>query len=170
LPIRTPNSPLTWKPSYGVYFTTRTTAFSSATNKKFVYFTDLNQNSSLDDCNPTGLDGNEGGGSGEESLEVGKSVGGGGGGGSAVSGECLEIIALPANTTVTSLDIGYTIATLEDVDNLSITFARPSSSAVFSVSGVVQQGVAYARIGVRSSADNSTNFIKVFPSGRVQIN
>lgn len=131
----------TWKPSYGVYFDGVT---PPAPLREFIYFVDLSEPSN-------GYD-------------------------SGVANEMLDPIKI-AKTN-------YFISKIERCDTeqcssptnittpLSITFKRPNSEAVFyQTSGKLEvTGSQYIQITVKSASENATSLIKVYPSGRIQVN
>ncbi len=130
-----------WKPSYGVYFNTQ------ADNKSFVYFTDLNNSNLCDDINFAPCD------SGDS------------------TGEFLDKI------NITKGD--FTIRLLTDdpnhdcpsIQELSVVFRRPNSNAV--IATVPQLSCIYSYIDIRISSQGTQPVnadIKVYPSGRIQIN
>lgn len=53
------------------------------------------------------------------------------------------------------------------INSLSITFKRPDSGAVFSDTSIT--GSDYTQIIIKSPKGN-TSFIKIYPSGRIQVN
>jgi prepilin-type N-terminal cleavage/methylation domain-containing protein len=55
------------------------------------------------------------------------------------------------------------------ITNLSIIFRRPDTSAIITSDGGVLSCVSYAKVIV-SSSDGAISNIKVYPSGRIQIN
>lgn len=127
----------TWKPSYGVYF-------STTPNNSFIYFTDLK--------NPT-----------QNSLYDVSSCPG--------TGECLEQITITKGNVVSGLDVFYQSnpSTAVPVENLAITFVRPNSSAIIASGSSKLVSVSYVRITI-TSPKATTSAIKVYPSGRIQIN
>ena len=129
-----------WKPSYGVYFN------RIVDDESFYYFTDLGTSSTQDhkftdtDC-----------------------VG---------SGECLEKITITKGNYISGLDVYYQSAPTTPVaisDDLTISFMRPSSSAFLYSNGSVLVDVSYVQITI-ISPKSPTALIKVYPSGRIQVN
>ena len=143
---------LGWKPSFGVYFNSSVGAdINSGTsfNKEFIFFTDLNQNNLLDNPDCVGA-----------------------------TGECMNRIIITKNNYISGTDIctdegGVSCSTKASITNpFSITFTRPDSSAIFKYSDAspfVVSGSSYVRITV-TSPKAATAFIKIYPSGRIQIN
>lgn len=109
-------------------------------NKGFIYFTDLNNSIFFDDTNCTG--------------------------------ECLSEIALTKGNYISGLSVFYRgNPTPVNLNNLTVAFSRPDSGALIRDNGgVINQALLdYARITV-SLAKGTTSAIKIFPSGRIQIN
>ncbi len=145
-------SPSTWKPSFGVYFNTA----SDANKKSFIYFTDLDnttpsQNGIFDDFGPSCV------------------------------GECLDQITITKGNYISKLEIvplgtscsGVVTGTTTVVNDLGILFRRPDSGATISTSNAVLSPSTFtcAQITISSSSSNtSSSIIKLFPSGRIQIN
>jgi len=143
LPPATSQYPVTttWKPSFGVYFDT-----TSENNKKnFIYFTDL------DNTTPSQNGVFDGSGSG-------------------CTGECLEQITITKGDYISKLEVFYqNNPTPVNLDDLTISFSRPNSGAVL-VSGVNKLvDVSYAQITIASTS-SSIAIIKLYPSGRIQVN
>jgi type II secretory pathway pseudopilin PulG len=134
-----------WKPSYGIYFNINPNDGSNPNpgdNKSFIYFVDLNQDGILD--NPDCVISN---------------------------GECLDKITITKENYIDTLE-----ECLSDDNScsalsspLSVIFKRPDSSAVFMDSNGVLTGFAYIRITIKSPK-GATTLIKVYSSGRIQIN
>lgn len=124
-----------WKPSYGIYFFRLLGA--GGDTRRFVYFTDLNQNHQLDDD------------------------------------ETLQTTTLPSNIYIQDIE-SYDSegdpnpASLKSKE-VAITFSRPSSSAVL-YSNNQREDVLFIQIKVASSDNSSTSVIKVYQSGRIQVN
>jgi len=129
-----------WKPSYGVYF-------NSIENKSFIYFIDLEdpeQNglyNTLSLC-PSDID------------------------------ECIDKINITKGNNISNLQVFYPIGTPNppSENDLSIVFTRPSSGAVISSNGLKLTDFNYVQITVSSSDDSTKGYIKVYPSGRIQVN
>jgi prepilin-type N-terminal cleavage/methylation domain-containing protein len=131
LPIQIPTiSP--WKPSYGIYFDL------VSSNKGFIYFTDLNNNTFYE-----GLDCSE---------------------------ECINIIEITKNNSISSLDVFYqNDPTPLSLSDLTITFARPNSEPIIKSSTTFTSTISYVQITILSPK-GATSAIKLYSSGRVQIN
>ncbi len=139
-----PSTP--WKPSYGVYFSsTSTPDINGADSKDFIYFADLDNNNLFN-------------------------------GAACPGGECISKYTIKKNNyiiPVTGISVicpspaGSCVS--GSIPNLTITFSRPSSGAVL-YSGVVKlPTVSCVQITVASPNSEPTAFIKLYPSGRVQI-
>jgi len=143
-----PSNPLTWKPSYGVYFNI------NASPTTFYRFIDLDytippQNKQFDfpvtGCPPA-------------------------------TEECLEKIDITKGNYISNslTKVFYkdlTGPTNEIVNNLHITFTRPNSGATFkSTSPVLTRPIDHVEITVSSSDGGLTSVISVYPSGRIELN
>jgi prepilin-type N-terminal cleavage/methylation domain-containing protein len=133
-----------WKPSYGVYFNMTPDDGNNPNpgdNKSFIYFVDLNQDGILD--NPDCLMSN---------------------------GECLDKITITKGNYIDKIEECPDDNTCGGLAiPLSITFKRPDSSAVFMGPSGLLTGFAYIRITIKSPK-GATTLIKIYPSGRIQIN
>jgi prepilin-type N-terminal cleavage/methylation domain-containing protein len=137
----------TWKPSYGVYFSSSVSPDSrGADNKDFIYFADLGnatlpQNGIFD------------------------------GSGSTCTGECLNKITITKNDNISSLNVFYqNDSTPHNLSDLTITFERPNSGAVLVSGSAKLSGASYVQINIVSPNKSVTASIKLYPSGRVQVN
>lgn len=117
----------TFKPAYGVYFTSPSTSF--------IYFADFNN-----------ING----------YEVG-------------AGETLDTINITKGNSIERIDIctNNPCTLVASTNSLSITFKRSDSSAVFTGASVT--GSQYIQITIKSPK-GMTAVIKLYPSGRVQVN
>jgi prepilin-type N-terminal cleavage/methylation domain-containing protein len=143
----------TWKPSYGVYFDSSNIPDAPTDDvehrRKFIYFTDLDQVGDYDTggfCPTIGLD------------------------------ECIDKITISKGDYISAIDkcSGPTCAS-NSVSPLAITFQRPDSSAIFYYNGAKLDPASdyfeYIQITVKSAHVNDvTAKIKIYPSGRVQVN
>ena len=87
------------------------------------------------------------------------------------SGECLDNIKITKGDYIAQLD-SYLGTTPTSISNpLSITFTRPKSEAVFVnyPSGSILNGFDYVQITI-TSPQLIKAYIKIYPSGRIQIN
>jgi len=116
----------------------------SSSNQDFIYFADLNNNNQFSD--PSFCPSPQTGGD-----------------------ECLEKISLTRGNTVSDLDLFYTSGPSTAHTSLTLTFTRPASDATIQSSPSPSGTIDYAQITVTSSSGLSAN-IKLYPSGRVQIN
>ncbi|PIP68810.1 hypothetical protein COW91_02830 [Candidatus Nomurabacteria bacterium CG22_combo_CG10-13_8_21_14_all_32_8] len=137
-----------WKPSYGLYFDLQGILFGG-NNKQFIYFADLyplltpdRQYSDGDFCSSV------------DSPDV----------------ECLDRIDITKGNFISQIE-GYSGSSLTTIkDPLSITFKRPDSSAVFFSNDPDINKYDYIQITISSSGSSpSKAYIKVYPSGRIQI-
>jgi prepilin-type N-terminal cleavage/methylation domain-containing protein len=141
---------LTWKPSYGVYFSNTVSPAidtAGANNKNFIYFVDLSNNS-LKGVIPVFN-------------------------GTVCTVDCINEYTVPKSNKISRLDVFYTNDTdstrTSGLSNLTVAFTRPSSEAFFYSDNTQLQNVYYVQIAI-SSPDNVTSSIELYPSGRVQIN
>lgn len=89
--------------------------------------------------------------------------------GAACDGECLEKITITRGNTISNLDVFYINGTSAALDDLTITFARPDSRAIMKSSDLSGSlAVSYTQIKI-SSPKGITNIIKIYPSGRIQV-
>lgn len=91
-------------------------------------------------------------------------------GGDYDEGERISVITIPKNQFISDLKVFYGGPEGTAADDLAIVFKRPSSSAIITSikTNLPDDIISYAQITV-SSADTSTAFIKVYPSGRIQL-
>ncbi len=108
-------------------------------NKSFIYFVDIDQDGNL--ANPSCVEG----------------------------GECLDKSSIIKENRISNLDVFYQDGTNMALDDLTITFSRPNSGAIFKSTGLSGSPVSYAQITV-VSPKLTTGIIKVYSSGRVQVN
>ena len=145
LPVATQqsNEITNWKPSYGVYFSSTSSAdIKGADNKDFIYFTDLNQNQIYDSAGGCSL---------------------------PLVGECISKYTITNNDSISSIKV-FVGSTPTTETNLTITFARPNSGAVFyDMNGSKISTLSYAEITITNNSGTSST-IDLYPSGRVQIN
>lgn len=129
-----------WKPSYGVYFST--VSVNGADNKNFIYFADLDQSEDFDGAICT------------------------------ASSECLDIITITKGNLIEKIekcaDAGCSSPV--SIDTLSVVFKRPDSRAIFSTSpSLTVTGSEYVQMTIKSPK-TATAKIKIYPSGRIQVN
>lgn len=83
--------------------------------------------------------------------------------------ENIDTISITKNNYISKIekctDSGCSTPT--NINNLSITFKRPNSGALFT--GTSISGASYVRITL-TSPKSATSVIKVYPSGRIQLN
>ncbi len=128
-----------WKPSYGVAFDTS----SDANKKSFIYFIDI------------GSTENEQNGLFDGSF-------------ADCTGECLSKINITKNNSIDSIVecSAEPCGAGKTVTSLSVLFKRPDSSAIFYPG--LDPVYNYFQINITSPKGN-TSFIRVYPSGRVQV-
>lgn len=109
-------------------------------NKSFVYFTDLDQNGFLANTTCVGVS------------------------------ECLEQITIAKANYISNVTVFYPGGSSVILTNLHLTFKRPDSSAIIKSNGVVLNSpIAYVQVDV-VSPKGATAVIKIYPSGRIQVN
>ncbi|OGI59393.1 hypothetical protein A2727_00485 [Candidatus Nomurabacteria bacterium RIFCSPHIGHO2_01_FULL_37_110] len=115
-----------------------------ADNKSFIYFTDLNSPTQNGIYNASSCPG---------------------------VGECLEKITITKNNSISSLDVFYQgDVTPHSLNDLTVIFSRPNSSAVIKSTQInITLIISYVQITVLSPKSPIAK-IKLYPSGRVQVN
>ncbi len=115
--------------------------FDTNTNTNFVYFIDIDQNGLLT------------------------------GSASTCTGECLQKFTLTKGATISGLNVFYTgDPAAYPISDLNVVFTRPNSGPIFKSGGVsLPINVSYVQVTVRSPKLFSVN-IKIYPSGRIQVN
>ncbi len=114
--------------------------FNTANPKNFIYFTDINNDNFYTDPGCTG--------------------------------ECLDNPLINKGNFISSLDLvnpSSDTSRPPTINDLTIDFTRPNSNAVISSAGQKITGIDHVQITV-SSPQGIKAYIKVYPSGRVQIN
>jgi len=139
------NSLLTFagKPSYGVYFNLLT----PGNNKNFIYFADLNADKQYNVA---------------DAFFCATPA-------SPTSDECLDRITLTKQNTISNIAFFYAGGTSTSINDLMATFTRPDSRATMLSSISPTSTVDFVQITVTSPQGVSAR-IKLFPSGRIQIN
>lgn len=85
-------------------------------------------------------------------------------------GETLETISITKNNSISSIDACYATPCVPNpLGNLTITFSRPNSGAILNPAASFIPASSYAQITILSPR-GSTSLIKLYKSGRVQIN
>ncbi len=108
-------------------------------NKNFSFFTDLDASSDFDGSSCPGI------------------------------GECLEKVSITKGNQISGLNIFYRENTTPDnLEDLTITFVRPSGTAIFSSTTILGDDIDHVEISV-ISPKNLVATIKVYASGRVDI-
>jgi len=83
------------------------------------------------------------------------------------SGECLESTLITKNNYISELSIVGSECP-STTTNLNIVFKRPDSNAIISSDSILTCDITYAQITL-SSQNSVTASIKIYPSGRIQI-
>ncbi len=111
-----------------------------ASNNNFIYFVDLDNDGSYD-ISSCSATGN---------------------------GECLEQFSITKGNTISSIGINSSTGSLCSVNSISLAFKRPQSTVI--INPPIPSGCNMENIQINISSPNGvTSFIKVFPSGRIQI-
>lgn len=85
------------------------------------------------------------------------------------AGEALSTISITKNDYISRIDSYSGSVSTPIVNSLSVLFKRPNSGALFILNGLPFTGFDFAQITV-SSPKGMTALIKIYPSGRVQVN
>jgi len=89
-------------------------------------------------------------------------------GGSNCSGECLDQITITKGNSISKLDILGNGAGCQSTNNLDIVFRRPNSGAIITSNPPLVCTISSVQITLISSSAITAK-IKVYPSGRIQI-
>ena len=144
-PQYAPSNLLTWKPSYGVYFSKSTSKDTSGgDNKDFIYFTDLDNTTPPEN----GV------------LDI---------------GESLDTISITGENYISGINkcSDDVCSSPSSIAYLSITFQRPYSGVIFKQTAGASLpiiGSQYIQISIASSRSSDTTAnIDIYPSGRIQV-
>ena len=85
------------------------------------------------------------------------------------TGECIEEISITKGNVISSLDVFYQDLTFQNINDLTLSFVRPDSGAFFRSNSILNSGISYVQITV-ISPKSVQSFIKLYASGRIQIN
>ncbi|MEI7709528.1 MAG: type II secretion system protein [bacterium] len=85
------------------------------------------------------------------------------------SGECLENITITKGNTISKIEVFYTNGTNALINDVNISFVRPSLSAVIKSSSAFVSVISYVKISI-ASPRSAVSSIKVYTSGRIQVN
>ena len=90
--------------------------------------------------------------------------------GGQCTGDCLNVISITKGNSISRLDVFYQGDSIaHPLLNLTAIFTRPNSGPVFRSSTTFTSAINYVQITVLSPK-GATALIKLYPSGRVQIN
>lgn len=90
--------------------------------------------------------------------------------GSDCAGECMEKITIAKNNFVSNLAVFYTgDSNPHNINDLTISFSRTSAAPTFRSSSSFSASVSYFFITMSSPGGTSSG-VKIYPSGRIQIN
>ena len=90
-------------------------------------------------------------------------------GGPDCQNECVDKTGITKGNYISAIDVFYQNGTSASLNDITISFVRPSSSAVFRSTSSLSGGISYVQITVASPKEPQAN-IKLYASGRVQIN
>ncbi len=141
--LQQPTSPSTWKPSYGVYINLSNGANTG--NNLFYYFSDLS---------PATPDKKY------DELFI------------CPASECLEKISLTKGNYISELRVFYSdliLPTDAVINNAHITFTRPNSGASIKSIPDLVRPVDYLKITLATPSAGVNAVIKVYSSGRIDI-
>ncbi len=136
-----------WRPAYGLSFDLAQTADTD--NQTFYYFADLDQGEDFDsqlyDCSPYGTT------------------------------ECLEKVMITKGNYISAIRVYYEGNPTPDqiATGLSIIYTRPNAGAIITSPEILQplvEPISHAEIEVASPGSSFVSIIKVYSSGRIQIN
>lgn len=86
------------------------------------------------------------------------------------TGECVEKVSITKNNTISNLEIFYLDSTTSaNLNDATVTFTRPDSIATIKSSPPPNPNISYLRVTV-NSPQNISSFIRIYPSGRIQVN
>lgn len=120
--------------------------FSSSTNSKIAYFADLNND---DSCSSSGCS--------NFLVDI------------TSSGEVTEVMSITKGNTISSISVTGSSCPIS-LSNLTVVYKRPSSSpAISSTTPLGGCSISYISINL-TSPDNVNSNVKIYPSGRIQIN
>jgi len=108
-------------------------------NKSFIYFADADQNGELDNATCVGV------------------------------GECLDKIAITQGNFIDTIDVFYLDSSTASLDDITITFKRPNSTAIIKSTTAIASNVDYVEITL-TSPKSLSGAIRVYLSGRIQVN
>lgn len=113
---------------------------STSNNKNFIYFADLDQ---LGDYTDSGSC-------------------------NSTTDECLDNIVITKNNSISKIDT-YLGPNNTEITNLTVIFKRPNSGAMLYSDGTLLSNFDYVQITITSSSGINA-YIRIYPSGRIQIN
>ena len=118
--------------------------FNSSDNASFIYFVDLDQNGNYETSSLCPND-----------------------------NECIDKINITKGNYINRLSIFYQNETSQNINDITLTFTRPSSAVTFTTQTLASDPgseVSYYQISISSSDNSTISNIKVYPSGRIQVN
>ena len=90
--------------------------------------------------------------------------------GTDCAGECMNKVTITKGNNISALNVFYQNGSSGPLSDLTISFARPNSGAIMRSTTGFSSQVSYVQITISSPSANQTSLIKLYPSGRVQIN
>ncbi len=86
------------------------------------------------------------------------------------SGEMLDSINITKNNHISTIENCDSTSCATISSPISISFERPNSAAIFNSAGLTVTGSSYVKINISSQDGVHLSDIKVYPSGRIQVN
>lgn len=91
--------------------------------------------------------------------------------GTTCTDECLSKISITKGNSISSINVYYQgDLTPHPITDLTVSFVRPNSVAIIKSSTSFASTVSYVQIAVVSPRSFSTSVVKIYASGRIQIN
>lgn len=84
------------------------------------------------------------------------------------TGECVDKISITKGNLISSIDVFYQDLTVQNIPDVTVSFTRPDSTAVFRSSSALNPSISYVQITIVSPKEVES-FIKVYSAGRIQI-
>lgn len=89
--------------------------------------------------------------------------------GTDCTNECVEKISITKGNFISRIDVLYQDSSTTSLNNLTVNFTRPDNAAKVSSIPALAPNISYVQITV-STAKSLIAKIKIYPSGRIQIN
>lgn len=89
--------------------------------------------------------------------------------GTDCTGECLNKVSITRDSIISGIEVFYQNGPVTQLNDLTITFTRPNSGAVINSSIPFNKPFSYVQIRILAK-NGATSLIKIYPSGRLQLN